>query len=655
MFLLRLTTIIIFFWALCLNSACFAELKIHNLTIDNSDRMILIKGIGNYKTQSSFYIPVADTKTNTISIINSITNTNAITTSTLTNPKRYVIDIPNATLIGPKRSYEYNNSKKIKNIRLSQFSINPNIVRFVVEAYDEADLSLFKTYTNGKNIVVKYDSNIIDNSIQYKFYTPTGDGDKGAVLQNTSAKIVYNDNPNVTQINPQLQAKYMLSRVTQGSNGLILRGIGSLSMQRIIYKEDLKQAELILDNAVLSNKIENKTYDIPNQKATLSIERLNEKKIKLTLKAENYKDFRYIVSPDGQSLFVSDRTFIINTAFSANPAKTLSYKLNKTKTDYTLFTINFDKPVAYNVFELNDNFYLDIDNLSDYNIGAFEQMLKNQDLKIEALKISNDKTRFIIPVSNLNFSYANVESNAKSITLCFKNKVVEQKPVVVEKIEKIETKKDNNNIVYIPKEEDLDKKKVEKPKKKKENLSISAMRKVVIDPGHGGSDTGAVNNKNYEKTLNLIVAKLVYDKLIKKNIYVHMTRTKDVSMSLEERVNFSNELSPDIFVSIHTNSTVAKDPMGLETHYFKDDSYKLAQTIHKHFASEKNVNKWQTKDRGVIKSRFYVINHTEAPSILIEMGFISNDKELAKLLVKQRQQEIADSIVKGILEYLKAK
>ncbi len=653
MFLLRLAAMIIFCTALGLNSACFAELKIGNLIIDNSDRMILLKGSGSYKTQSSFYIPIADSKTNTISIITNPVNTNAIKTSSLTDPKRYIIDIPNASLIGQKRTYEYINSKKIKLIRLSQFSINPNIVRVVIEAKEDANLALFKTYTNGKNIIIKYDSDIIDNSIQYKFYTPSGDGDKGAVLQNTKAKIIYNNNPSVVEVEPKMQGKYYLSKVTQGSNGLILRGVGALSMQRVTYNPEGKKAEIILDNAILSKNLENKTYDIPNQKATLTLEKFNEKKIKLTLLADNYKDYRYIISPDGQSLFVADRTFIINTAFSANPARVLSYKLTKTKTDYVLFNINFDKPAAYNVFELNDNFYLDIDNLSDYNISSFEQMLKNQGIKIEALKISNDKTRFIIPTSDLNFSYANVESNAKSITLCFKNKTVEQKPV--EKIEKPETKKENINVIYVPKNEDIDKKKAEKPKKKKENLSISTMRKVVIDPGHGGADTGAVNNKNYEKTLNLIVAKLVYDKLIKKNIYVHMTRTKDVSMSLEERVNFSNEISPDIFVSIHANSTVAKDPLGLETHYFKDDSHKLAQTIHKHFASEKNVNKWQTKDRGVIKSRFYVINHTEAPSVLIEMGFISNDEELSKLITKQRQQEIADAIVKGILEYLKAK
>ena len=134
-----------------------------------------------------------------------------------------------------------------------------------------------------------------------------------------------------------------------------------------------------------------------------------------------------------------------------------------------------------------------------------------------------------------------------------------------------------------------------------------------------------------------------------------MTRTKDTTMSLEERVEFSNELNPDIFVSIHTNSTLNLETQGLETHYFKDNSIDLADVIHKNFASEKNLRKWDTKDRGVIKSRFYVINHTEAPSVLIEIGFISNEEERAQIVKKDRQEEIATAIAKGILEYLKIK
>ena len=128
-----------------------------------------------------------------------------------------------------------------------------------------------------------------------------------------------------------------------------------------------------------------------------------------------------------------------------------------------------------------------------------------------------------------------------------------------------------------------------------------------------------------------------------------MTRTKDETMSLEDRVNYSNEINPDIYVSIHTNSTVNGESYGLETHYFKDNSYNLAQIVHSEFACPKNLRKWETLDRGVFKSRFYVINHTEAPAILIEMGFISNSYD-AELMVYSPNL-FALGIYRGVLDY----
>ncbi len=655
----RLTAVILFLLMLAVQgvlcSAFGAEsLKINDIVIDNSDRLIYIRGTGSFKgAQSAVYAPTPSNSS--VNIINNITP------FTISSPFRYVLDIPNSTLIGPSRNYKLQNSI-IQNVALSQFSVNPNVVRIVFSVSKQSDLSKFKTYTNGTDIVVKYNSSVIDNSIQYKFYTPTGDSNKSSLLQNTSASLVYNTSNEIIEINPRLQTKYYLSQISQNSDGLILRGLGQISMQRASYNDDNTISEVILDSATLASKLENKTYNIPSSnkiKATLTISKLTSKKIKLTLKSDNTRDFRFVISPDGQSLFVSHRTYVINTIFSTNTAKVNSYKMTKNSNGYSIFDIVFNQAVTYDVFELNDSFYLDVNNLGDYNTVLFEQMLKNSDIKVQVLKISQDKTRFIIPMKDLNFAYANVESNAKSIKLCFKEKAiipaVKNEVLIaaknVEKEIKDEKKSQNLNVIYIPKKDE--KPEVEKPKKKKEPPTISSMKKVVLDPGHGGVDSGAIGGGYYEKTLNLAVAKLVKERLEKKDIYVYMTRSKDATMTLEDRVNYSNESNPDIYVSIHTNSTVKEDSFGLETHYYKDDSFELAQKIHSVFASEKNLKKWDTKDRGVIKSCFYVINHTEAPSVLIEIGFISNLEERAKLLTKERQEQIAESIAKGILEYLK--
>ena len=672
MFLARILTILFMFLFLSRSAFCAPLYKVEDLILDNSDRMVLIQGKGSFKTENKniIYAPIPNQNVN--NSINLINNINAFT---ITSPTRYVIDIPNAKLDGSSRVYTIKNSSKISKIELNQ--ISSEVVRVSFYLIKSSDLSKFKTYTDGTNIIVKYENQIIDNSLQYKFYTLQGDMDKTIKAQNVSAALSYNNNNETLDLTPRLQTKYYLSNVGQTSQGLILRGLGAISLQKTIYNSDNTKAEVIIDNANIASKLENKTYNVPSKtKTTLTLEKVNDRKIKLTLLGQSLKDYRFVISPDGQSIFVSHRTNVVNTNFSSYLSKVKSYNLTKNANGYSIFDIIFESPVTYDVFELNNSLYIDINNLENYNILEFQKAIKTSDLKIQVLKISKDKTRFIIPMEDLNFSYGNIESNLKSLKLCFKDK---PKPVIASKNQnnyaplpkdetvikptnkvapndKTTSKKEdtkNINVIYVPKESEL---KVEKSKKKKETPSISSMKKVVLDPGHGGSDSGAIGGGLvYEKNLNLAVAKLIQEKLQKKNVYVYMTRSKDETLTLEQRVNYSNDISPDIYVSIHANSTLQEVSYGLETHYFKDDSLELAKTIHSSFASSRNLEKWETKDRGVIKSRFYVINHTEAPSVLIEIGFISNLAERTKLQQKARQEEIADSIVKGILEYLKVK
>ena len=127
-----------------------------------------------------------------------------------------------------------------------------------------------------------------------------------------------------------------------------------------------------------------------------------------------------------------------------------------------------------------------------------------------------------------------------------------------------------------------------------------------------------------------------------------MTRTSDETVSLEDRVEFSENLQPDIFVSIHVNSSNSSTPKGLETHYYKDNSLMLAKTMHASLLN--NIN---AADRGLFKSKFYVINHTTAPAILVEIGFISNDSERAQIMTESRKQATAKAIAEGIHDYFK--
>ena len=474
---------ILFTFAVFLNNGSFANenYKVKDLIVDNSDRMILILGEGNFKkNKTSQYLP----STSSINLINNIT------TMTLNSPPRYVIDIPNAILIGTTRDIKVENSSVIQSIKLSQFSPNPAVVRMTVTLKNSSDLKKFQTYTNGADILIKYTPQLVNNTKLYKFYTPSGDMDKTIAPQNVSVITTFSNSDEVINFVPKFQTKYYLSAVSQNPHGLLLKGLGAISYQKINYFND--RAEIILDNSTLSKNLENKIYNIPirdsKEMATLQVAQFNNKKIKLSLYAQNPKDFRFVVSPDTQSLFVAHRQSVLNTVFSSDSASIVSYSSTLTSANYKIFDLVFDKKISYEIFELNDNLYLDILNLPDFNEAKFNMLLKDE--AIEAAKIASDKTRYTIPLKNLNFSYASIESNAKSIKICFKqtsSSFKEELPgeiVLPPQKEEIVLKDEttNLNVTYIPKDED---KKIKKSKKSKEKMEIKTLHKVVLDPGHG--------------------------------------------------------------------------------------------------------------------------------------------------------------------------
>ena len=119
-------------------------------------------------------------------------------------------------------------------------------------------------------------------------------------------------------------------------------------------------------------------------------------------------------------------------------------------------------------------------------------------------------------------------------------------------------------------------------------------------------------------------------------------------LTLKDRVSISNYENADMFVSIHLNSSEKSHINGVETHWYKNDSKELALAVHNQLV--KNV---KANDRGLFKSMFYVINHTYAPAILVETGFISNPQERNELFAKDRQKATAKAIADGIIDYYK--
>ena len=196
----------------------------------------------------------------------------------------------------------------------------------------------------------------------------------------------------------------------------------------------------------------------------------------------------------------------------------------------------------------------------------------------------------------------------------------------------------------------------------------SSLVTIVVDPGHGGKDVGAINGKDYEKNINLQVALRLANKLREKGFKVFMTRNTDADVTLEERTNFASAMKADLFVSIHCNSASAS-VTGLETYIATPNgdppvgeskpmkstcsanAYNLQNAYLAYYTQRSILQRTKCDDRGLRRKRFYVIRNTTCPSMLIEIGFISNDAELKSLKLATRQDQIVEGIVDSLLRF----
>ena len=193
--------------------------------------------------------------------------------------------------------------------------------------------------------------------------------------------------------------------------------------------------------------------------------------------------------------------------------------------------------------------------------------------------------------------------------------------------------------------------KVKKPFLYGENKPLENLT-IVIDPGHGGSDPGAVRNNLKEKDINLEISKKVKSKLKKLGADVYLTREKDEYKGLYERVDFAKEKNADIFISIHQNSYLDRKnenkKEGTSAFYYNKESYNLADEI-------KNaiVKRTKLKDDGTNLASLAVIRTADPVSVLIECGYIANKKESEKLSDSNFQKKLARAIVSGVKNYLR--
>ena len=193
-------------------------------------------------------------------------------------------------------------------------------------------------------------------------------------------------------------------------------------------------------------------------------------------------------------------------------------------------------------------------------------------------------------------------------------------------------------------------------------------RSIFLDPGHGGSDSGAVSGGVREKDLTLSVYNKVSSKLASLGYTVLTSRNVDKDVDLVDRAEQANNANADMLLSIHFNAGGRGVARGIETYYYQatadrvpkinkgnhnnaerlERSRKLANKVQQNLLYQTGAN-----DRGVKRASFTVLRETSIPSILVELGFIDNPEERNKIKTNEYQERLANGIVDGIVEYYK--
>ena len=201
-------------------------------------------------------------------------------------------------------------------------------------------------------------------------------------------------------------------------------------------------------------------------------------------------------------------------------------------------------------------------------------------------------------------------------------------------------------------------------------LSRQNVRTVIIDPGHGGKDSGAKGSISKEKNIALEVARRLSAILQKAGFKVILTRNSDKYLTLATRPGLAKKYNGDIFISLHCNATTKKSTTGIETFiytpsgtestygsspakYYPINNYDK-NNVRLAYEIQEKLNLMKSNDRGLKHSQFKVLRLSTMPAVLVELGFISSPTEENNLNTPNYQYLLAYRIAQGILEYSKA-
>lgn len=562
----------------------------------------------------------------------------------LSNPDRIFLDIQNAVLTRKQGSFEIKNGK-LSNVRISQFSNDPYVVRVVMTCTSKLHPQDVKVLSLGGNIIVKLEN--------YKptqdYLTPVYREEKTSaydyfekvrvseeIFQPSMTQIVLMPamppsvkTPMTSQLQPavpqnepvrinqplkesKLLSRFFVSNAYAKQNALLVAGTGIVNLEKVFYLSNPTRVVFDIPNSVSAAAVRNKTFAL-SPTETAKIGQFSATKTRIVITSPEAKKYQAIYSNDLQNILIARSDKLQGVKLYSNTSKVLTVTNKSTKeykNNVNKLTFDFSEPIVHSIKRTDNALEFKLYNATTNSLNMIAEKVKSNGLTNATVK-QNGTTgiEITIPIQDASTIDCLENLNAKRLVLTVKNPVTQTQQQTTQK--------------------HVDKK------------------VVVIDPGHGGSDPGATRANDQEKKLTIDIAHRVVKKLKGHGAVVYITRDDDTFVSLADRVDFSNNKNPDLFVSIHINACEQESVHGVETHYYKDDSLDLAKYVHKSImASSTQPN------RGVFKSRFYVIRHTTAPAILLELGFISNEAEREMLKNPHYQEKVAEAITEGIINYL---
>lgn len=546
------------------------------------------------------------------------------------NPTRAYFDITPSVLTVPKQDWTFT-SNGLKQVIVSQNSTNPDVVRTVMYFDPDYDISKIHFYRIKNNIIIQLKDTTINNDYFQNTYRDdhASSSDFYEYLTMTTPEVLQADLATEIQeaFNAQktsrketkLNTKYYIDSITAKQNAILLNGFGAITIEKPMILTNPSRIVYDIPNALVRGDIRNTEYTIGTNE-TVKIGQFSVNKARIVITTEDVKKYIPVISSDNQSLLIANCDKIKNFSLFSNVSNMISYTHEKIDDQTNSMTLAFTAPVVHGINRENDLLTIYLYNVENYNEDDFKVAYKGTPFANAQISlIPKIGLKMTIPLEQNSLVNTFLGADGQAFKIIIKTPKKQQPAIAVQPV---------TPTVTTP-----------KPTGK-------GVRKVVIDAGHGGTDYGAIRDNINEKDITLDVAKQVRDMLVKKGYVVQMTRDSDEYVSLQDRVAISENFKPDIFISIHVNSSTGTEASGIETHYYHQESIMLAQTLHASLASAID-----TKNRGLFKSKFYVINHTTVPAILMEIGFISNSAERAELNGSARKKATAKAIVEGVENY----